>query len=75
MRFVAAVATFAWWLAGCSPAPLMVGTSPEILWWTDHEEEGGLDGWTRDGADRGGVIALNGGSIAAELRPARVIAC
>jgi len=47
-----------------------MGTSPEILWWTDHEE-GGLSGWTQGGADRGGLIASNGGHVDVDATHAR----
>jgi hypothetical protein len=68
-RVVASFATVAG-LLGCSPAPLALGTSPEILWWTDHEE-GGLSGWSRDGAERGGLIVSNGGEVELDTTQAR----
>jgi hypothetical protein len=39
-----------------------MGTSPEILWWTDHED-GDFSGWSNGGSDRGGVITSNEGQI------------
>jgi len=47
--------------AACSNVTLSIGSSPEILWWTDHED--GLADWTSGGGDRGGLLASNGGQV------------
>src|SRR6185295_19011783 len=60
LRFVAFVACIA--IGACSPAPIAMGTSPEILWWTDHEDWD-FSGWSKGGADRGGIITSNEGKV------------
>jgi len=51
----------------CTAAPVNVGESPEMLWWTDHET-GDLSDWTRDG---GGTWTSLGGTLELVDSPVR----
>ena len=54
-------------LAACGQGPSNLGSSPDILWWTDHET-GDLSDWTRNG---GSLWTSTGGQLDVVTSPVR----
>jgi hypothetical protein len=62
-----AVVVVATSLAACGQGPSDLGSSPDILWWTDHET-GDLNDWTRNG---GSLWTIAGGELSVVTSPVR----